>query len=104
MPTRLASSPGWLQSVVLYFCQGLQQVRLFIDDIACFLFHVAEHVRDLARFLERLTKLDPKLGPKKVDLGVRVLKLSGHRVTSERDGYRSWQGRSTPWIAYVNKR
>ena len=36
MPMGLASSPGWFQSIMLRVCDGLQRVRLFIDDIVCF--------------------------------------------------------------------
>ena len=36
MPMLLASSPGWFQSIMLRVCEGLESVRLFIDDIVCF--------------------------------------------------------------------
>ena len=55
MPMALASSPGWFQSIMLRVCDGLQRVRLFIDDIVCFSKNGTEHVRDLESFFERLT-------------------------------------------------
>ena len=36
MPMGLASSPGWFQSITLRVCEGLEGVRLFIEDIVCF--------------------------------------------------------------------
>lgn len=37
MPLGFAASPGWFQSIILHVCEGLERVRPFIDDIACFL-------------------------------------------------------------------
>ncbi|CAN0450104.1 unnamed protein product, partial [Scytosiphon promiscuus] len=61
MPMGLASSPGWSQSIVLRVCEGLDRIRLFIDDIVCFSKTGREHVEDL-----------PK-----------VVNCLGHRVTAE---------------------
>ena len=36
MPTGLASSAGWFQSITIRVCEGWERVRLFIDDIVCF--------------------------------------------------------------------
>ncbi len=83
MPMGLASSPGWFQSILLRVCEGLQRVRLFIDDIVCFSSSGAEHVQDLEHFFSRLTKFDLKLAPKKAYLGVKVIKFLGHRVTAK---------------------
>ena len=83
MPMGLASSPGWFQSIMLRVCDGLQRVRLFIDDIVCFSKNGAEHVCDLESFFERLTMFDLKLAPKKAYLGVRTIKFLGHRVTAK---------------------
>lgn len=48
-------------------CEGLEGGRLFLGDIACFTDDGAEHLRDLARFLERLTKFNLKLSrPKRL--------------------------------------
>ena len=52
MPMGLASCPGWVQSNMLRVCDGLQRVRLFIDDIACFSKNGTEHVRDLESLFE----------------------------------------------------
>ena len=35
MSQEFASSPGWLQSIVLRVREGLERVKLFIDDIVC---------------------------------------------------------------------
>ena len=64
-------------------CEGLERVRLFIDDIVCFSTNGTEHVEDLTKFFERLTTYDLKLAPKKAHLGVRAIKFLGHRVTAE---------------------
>ena len=82
MPMGLASSPGWFQSIMLRVCEGLERVRLFIDDIVCFSKNSCEHVRDLHNFFDRLTTFNLKLAPKKAHLGVRVIKFWGHRVTA----------------------
>lgn len=83
MPVGSASRPGWFQSIMLRMCEGLERVRLFLGDIVCFSVDSAEHVRDLGRFLERLTKFGLKLALNKVYLGVRVIKFLGHRVTAD---------------------
>ena len=69
MPMGLASSPGWFQSIMLRVCEGLNRVRLFIDDIVCFSKNGEEHVQDLANLFERLTTVDLKLAPNKAHLG-----------------------------------
>ena len=83
MPMGLASSPGWFQSIMLRVCDGLKRVRLLIDDIVCFSQNGAEHVGDLESFFERLTMFDLKLAPKKAYLGVRTIKVLGHRETAK---------------------
>ena len=83
MPMGLASSPGWFQSIMLRVCGGLKRVCSFIDDIVCFSENGAEHVSDLESFFERLTMFDLKLAPKKAYLGVRTIKVLGHRVTAK---------------------
>ena len=83
IPMGLASRPGWFQSIMLRVCEGLERVRLFIDDIVCFSKTGREHVDDLRKFFERLTTFDLKLAPKKAHLGVKVVKFLGHRVTAE---------------------
>ena len=50
MPMGLASSPGWFQSIMLRVCDGLERVRLCIDDTVCFSKNGEEHVCDLERF------------------------------------------------------
>ena len=32
----LASSPGWVHSIMLRVCEGSKRVRLFIDDLCVF--------------------------------------------------------------------
>ena len=83
MPMGFASSPGWSQSIMLRVCEGLKRVRLFFDDIVCFSKNGEEHVTDLERFFERLTIFNLKLAPKKAYIGVRVIKVLGHRVTAK---------------------
>ena len=58
-----------------------KRVRLFIDDIVCFSENGAEHVRDLESLFERLTMFDMTLAPKKVHLGVHIIKVLGYCVT-----------------------
>ena len=74
MPMGLASSPGCFQSIILRVCEGLQRVRLFIDDV-CFSASGTAHVQDLDHFFQRLTKFDLKLAPKKAHLGVKVIEF-----------------------------
>ena len=83
MPMGLAFSPGWFQSIMLRVCEGLERLRLFIDDIVCFSKNGGEHVYDLRKFLERLTNFNLKQAPKKAHLGVKVVKFLGHRITAE---------------------
>ena len=86
MPEGLASSPGWFQSIMLRVCEGLEQVKLFIDDIVCFSKNGEQHVCDLRRFLERLTRFDLKLTPNKALLGAAEIIFLGHKISSERVG------------------
>ena len=83
MPTGLSSSPGWFLSIMLRVFDGLKRVHLFIDDIVCFSENGAEHVSDLESNFERLATFNLKLAPKKAYLGVRTIKVLGHRVTAE---------------------
>ena len=53
MSQRFASSPGWFQSIMLRVNEGLERGNLY----------------DLRRFLERLTRFDPKLASNKALLG-----------------------------------
>ena len=53
MPMGLASSPGWFQSIMLRVCEGLQRVRLFIDDFVCFSASGTEHAQDLDNFFQQ---------------------------------------------------
>ena len=71
MPMGLASSPGWFQSIMLRVCEGLERVRLFIDNIVCFSKNGSEHVSHLQNFFERLTTFNLKLAPEKAHLGVK---------------------------------
>ena len=83
MPQGLASSPGWFQSIMLRVCEGLERVKLFSDDIVCFSKNGDQRVCDLQRFLERLTKFDRKLAPKKALLGAAETIFLGHKISSE---------------------
>ncbi|CAB1111520.1 unnamed protein product [Ectocarpus sp. CCAP 1310/34] len=83
MPQGLSSSPGWFHSVMQRVCDGLERVRLFIDDVIVYSRNGAEHVQDLERFFERMTKFNLKLAPKKAQLGVKVVTFLGHQVTAE---------------------
>ena len=62
-------------------CDGLQRVRLLVDDIVCFSKNGAQRVCDLDRFFERLTTFDMKLAPKK---HTWVYELSSFWVTVQR--------------------
>ena len=46
-------------------CDGLERCRLYIDDVCTFSESGAQHVTDLERLFERLTKFNLKLAPKK---------------------------------------
>ena len=83
MPQGLASFPGWFQSIILRVCEGLERVKLFIDDIVCFSKNGKQHVCDLRRFLERLKKFDLKLAPNKALLGAAEIIFLGHKISSE---------------------
>ena len=58
-------------------------MKLFIDDIVCFSKNGKQHVCDLRRFLERLTKFDLKLAPNKAPLGAAEIIFLGHKISSE---------------------
>ena len=58
IPMGLASSPGWFQSIMLRVCDGLERVRLFIDDMCVFRRTVQSMwltLRDCLNDLRRLT-------------------------------------------------
>lgn len=75
MPMGLASRLGRLKSIMLRVWDGLQRIRLFIDNIVCFSKEGARHVCDLERYVKRLTTSDLKLAPRKAYFGVRVIKF-----------------------------
>ena len=83
MPQGLASSPGLFQSIMLRVCEGLERVKLFIDDIVCFSKNGEQHVCDLRRIFERLTKFDLKLAPNKALLDAAEIIFLGHKISSE---------------------
>ena len=83
MPQGLASSPGWFQSIMLRVCEGLERVKLFIDNIVCFSKNGEQHVCDLRRFLGQLTKFGLKLVPNKALLGAAEIIFLGHNISSE---------------------
>ena len=55
-------------------------MKLLIDDIVCFSKNGEQHVCDLRRFLEWLTKLDLKLAPNKALLGAAEIIFLGHKI------------------------
>ena len=61
MSQELSSSPGWFQSIVLRVREGLERVKLFIDDIVCSSQDREQHVCSLRRSPERLTRFDLRL-------------------------------------------
>ena len=83
MPQGLASSPACFQSIMLRVCEGLERVKLFIDDIVCFSKNGEQHVCDLRRFLERLTRFNLKLAPNNALLGTAEIIFLGHDISSE---------------------
>ena len=76
----LASSPGWFQAVMLRVFEGLERVGLYVE-VVCFSKNGQEHVSDL-RIFERLITFGLKLAPKKPHPGMKVVIVSGHRVTA----------------------
>ena len=74
----------WL--VPVHHVASLRRPRtseLFIDDIICFSNNSEQHVCDLRRLLERLTKFDPKFAPNKALLGAAETIFLGHENFSE---------------------
>ena len=68
---------------MLRVCEGLERVKLFIDDIVCFSKNGEQHACDLRRFLERRTKFDLKLAPYKALLDAAEIIFLGHKISSE---------------------
>ena len=83
MPQELASSPDWFQSIMLRVCEGLERLKLFIDDIVCFSKNGEQHVCDLRQFLERLTTFNLKLAPNKALLDAVEIIFLGHKISTE---------------------
>ena len=68
---------------MLRVCEGLERIKLFIDDIGCFFKNEEQHVRDLRRFLELRTRFNLKLAPNKALLGAPEIIFLGHKISSE---------------------
>ena len=68
---------------MLLVCEGLERVKLFIGDIVCFSKTGEQHVCDLRRFLERLTRFNLKLAPNNALLGAAEIIFLGHDISSE---------------------
>ena len=84
MPPGLAYFPAYKFPV--YDVASLRRprrVKLFIDGIVCFSKNEEQHVCDLRRFLERLTRLNLKLAPKNALLGTAEIIFLGHKISSE---------------------
>ena len=79
----LASTPSWVQSIMLRVCEGLERVKLFIDDIVCFSKNGEQHVCDPRRLLERLTRFNLKLASNKALLGAAEIIFLGYKISSE---------------------
>ena len=60
----------------------LRGVKLLID-IVCFSKNEEQHVCDLRRFLERLTRFNLKLAPNKALLGAAEIIFLGHKIFPE---------------------
>lgn len=78
-----SGSPGWFQSIMARVCEGLELCRLYIDGICTFSKNGAEHVSDLTPFLERLTKFNLNLAPKKAHLGAGEVTILGHCIAAD---------------------
>ena len=83
MPQGLVSSPSWFQSIMLRVCEGLERVKVVIDDIICLSKNEEHHVCDLGRFLERRTTFNLKLAPSKALLGAAETIFLGYEISSE---------------------
>ena len=68
---------------MLRVCEGLEGVKLLIDDIVCFSKNGEPHVCDLRRFLERLTRFNLKLAPNNALLGAAEIIFLGHDISSK---------------------
>ena len=79
----LASTPSWVQSIMLRVCEGLERVKLFIDDIVCFSKNGEQHVCDPRRLLERLTRFNLKLASNKALLGAAEIIFLGYKISSK---------------------
>ena len=83
MPMGCSGSPGWFQSIMARICDGLERCRLYIDDVCTFSESGAQHVTDLERLFERLTKFNLKLAPKKAHVGAKETKFLGHEISAQ---------------------
>ena len=82
-PQGFVSSPSWFQSIMLRVCEGLERVKVVIDDIICLSKNGEHHVCDLGRFLERLATFNLKLAPNKALLGAVETIFLGYEIPSE---------------------
>ena len=69
--------------MMLRVCEGLERAKLFSDGIICFSKNVEQHVCDLRRFLERLTRFNLKPAPNNALLGTAEIVFLGHKISSE---------------------
>ena len=58
-------------------------MKLFSDDIVCFSKNEEQHVCDLRRFLERLTRFNLKPAPNNALLSTAEIIFLGHKISSE---------------------
>lgn len=61
-------------------CEKLKRTDLYIDDILCFSTTGKQHVKDLWKFLARLTKFNLRLSLKKTYVAAKSVKFLGHIV------------------------
>ena len=82
MPQGAAGAPAWFVSVMRLVINGLDNIRMYLDDAIGFDDSPIHHVA-LAAFFERLRLYKLKLFPVKVKLGAAQVDFLGHAISSD---------------------
>ena len=83
MPQGAAGAPAWFVSVMQFVMSGLDNIRMYLDDVIGSDDSPITHVATLATFFARLRLHDLKLSPNKTRIGAAHVEFLGHNISQD---------------------
>ena len=97
MPQGAAGAPAWFVSVMRLVTNGLDNIRMYLDDAIGSNDSPTAHVATLATFFSRLRLHNLKLSPNKTRIGAARVEFLGHVISQ--DGVRPNDDKIAAWLA-----